>query len=1588
MSASLVPPALEAKLAALGARDRAIAGARGAAVVVAVAGLGAAGAVAADALFDLPPRCRGGMLGVWAAVVALVAWWRVVRPLRAPAPMVELAARVERLFPDLGERLTTLLEVVENSDPATAASRSLVVVLAAEAEQRTRRLDFTAAAPARPAIRAGATAGGLVVALALTVAFVPGSGERVRRFALPWYTPGPDGSFRVIVSSGDPVVRRGEPVTLAAFLERVRPAAPLPDTAVLVTRDPVTRAEARTPMAGDEAAAFQLIWPAVTEDFEYAVEAGGVRSGWHTVVTGDPVDLADGTSATVRPPEYAESRLAPATRTGFAAVDALQYSRATLNLQFTRAAEEAVLEWRPLDPRTGGNPTAIPVRLSTDRTGGAAEVSVAADGTLVLVLVGERGVRTELATPVHAVPDAEPRFERVVGLTAAPRDARPDDRLLMDVVATDDVGVADVRVEYCVNGATTESRSEPVVVTGAGSPRAAGVFAFSLAKKVRDGETLWLRLRATDTRSVPAARLGPQQAYFPQAGWAVLRITTAARPLIEQDVFAQRDAVAAGLSDAGAIVAEATEELAAVRGVTAPGPLALDQAARLRLAQDHAAKAARRLDDVATLIGVDPDLAGVAAGMRAAANGLLRAAGDALKAAEAAPTRAKAGPDLEAAWTKLAATRTALAGLADRNEATARTRLDRYRLRELAADQTALADRVGKPGASPDELVPAQRILMSRLDDVVARSERLSPAVAVAAGAAVHELAARAEELAAAAVALDAAADRVDLGRRAARTERLAREQGEWATRAEAFARRTETAARAAGTRPLAPDSFGPARDRLISGRTVDAVAEQEKIARELDRLADEFARAAAARADKRDAARQVARWQDDLYRRCADAVKLAPDRVLPPALRTAFADEQAALRGVADTLRIPTPAPDLAKAYDAAAAALATAAIALAFPPDLSAPAPEVATKAAATALTTLADRVPSDDQRRRHTTVRIDHLLNQAASIATAAGDALRNLNRDPTGEALKAVIHRQEKLAGAIRALDLPGLEARQETAAAAADRTAADTRSGFVTDLPISIQDLRRRLETLRQASAGGTPADDLAAQFARLVRKLADEADKLPQRPSDDDLKPLLATGREIARSFAGLTAVEAPTLFLEARDALTVVDQAIRMGTTEPVADLRAKAARAAAAADRFAARVAGHDPDLKRVERIAAERKAAAALAPTRRLPDPKATAEAVRDVVRQIDELDHVRVGRALRAKKQALDALNRLRTFPESDRSAALQQSVAEVVEQLVDEMTKNENQALAAPPPEGPAKDVKAAEPKTGGRLPTVAYADEARELARAQRTIRDATAKAAADLARLPRPADADPLGALAEEISALANSAPAPARGALNRTAAYLRAGDVGAAADALTGAVEGGSAQSQSEGTAREQVAKWATALERVRKWDGNLPVVLSRQIKRRAELTEQVGELAEAVDHAVRDQQKVKSGDKADPTLAKVTAELTQIHDKMGEVIKADAGTNWGGVTPLAREATTRLSRAAADLRGALAHPPPAALKAQSARPTGATVREAQAHMRTSATRLRIPSGPAAAIPEMARAAAALARAAGALALPDGAE
>ena len=82
-------------------------------------------------------------------------------------------------------------------------------------------------------------------------------------------------------------------------------------------------------------------------DYEYQVVLDPVASEWHKVTVLDPVRL-ESARVTILPPSYARRPgEEPAASEGLGDMRALQFSTASLQLQFNRPPSVAWIEWKP-----------------------------------------------------------------------------------------------------------------------------------------------------------------------------------------------------------------------------------------------------------------------------------------------------------------------------------------------------------------------------------------------------------------------------------------------------------------------------------------------------------------------------------------------------------------------------------------------------------------------------------------------------------------------------------------------------------------------------------------------------------------------------------------------------------------------------------------------------------------------------------------------------------------------------------------------------------------------------------------------------------------------------------------------------------------------------------------------------------------------------------------------------------------------------------------------------------------------------------------------------------------------------------------
>lgn len=1298
MAAHADPAALEASLAALAGRVRRLRIVRGLSLLLLAFLVGGFFIGWLDAAFALSVAVRSVLESVWLLLVGVLAWRFVVQPAQYEVPLEDIARQLE-----------------------ANGSTNLVAALAREKHQP--------AFPIWPSVAFAAATVLLMFGATVWVFSTPGSGEQVRRVLLPWYRPATIAPFEIIAPSGDAVIRRGDPVTLTAYLKPRDPSLELPTTATVTIRE--GSEEASIPMLAGGSGAFHVTRPAVVQDFEYRIQAGPVIGEWHTVRIAEAVDLSDQSTVAITPPEYAALRIKPAIA-AFGNLTALQHSSARYELRFTRPADSAVLEWRPQGRSPLDSPDSIPVSLAPDRLSGSATVPLQSNGDLRIVLVNESGLRklrTERAVSVQVVNDSMPEFERISGLSVQPRVARPGDRLVFAFAAVDDLGIAEAELEIESGGTTKRVRILSVV---AGSQRAEGTASFEIPADANDGEAFRFRLRVRDTRRVAAASLDAQEALFPPAGWFEVKVSRSASPLFQQHVLGQRDALRELLTASSREVTESREEAVAIRKETAGQfPIPLDHGLRIAGLRERIRKLRAALEGSAKELSLEPDLGSPAADLREIARRSLRDLDDDLQQAMADDSATRTSR-LDSAAARLKDASDRLEAMQRRNDRLAQNRIDQWRIETLAGDQQTLVNRLNLEPKT--ELAKTQSELLGRLRSIIAESETLRTASNAAAARESERLAADAKALLASLREFDAASNRRQASLRQSRLDAFATVQSALVDRFRAGLAERETALRVAGLAAPRADEFQRVVDLLKRDRSVEVLTELERLAQSLDRLAGEFETWDSDRGDPKLAASQFARWQADLRTRFLAAIKRAPFPEWKEAERAALKEEQAALLAATEKLKLAPGGP--AAQRDAVLVHLRLASKSL----EGTGAQADRAMAMAGEAFQQLGEKLPTVADRLARTRADVEKLRTDQNAIIEAVEKILRPLDRQPpTPAAFQNLMVkfgdaqvRQMKLADKLAALDLPGHEARQTRTAKAAATAAGDLKDGLPYDSIASLGNARRELERLFAILDGKAPSDEFAAEAAAMQSEVVRLLMAAGERPTVKQLEPAVALQQEVFLRLEALTAPEAPGLLLEAREAVKL---AIREGG--PHERIVQRARDAAETLSLLADRMNDRETERDRIRRLASNRRQAECMARklAGRPPNRDASTAAGQELANEITELLLTRVGGAGHvARKKALDLYLRLQTRPEPDRLPADQRQLAEALADLARVM--GDVAVLTTRPPAPPSAPVK----PERLYLPSRLQARSLRDLSRDLRQLRSDVAGLAAELARLSIPA--------------------------------------------------------------------------------------------------------------------------------------------------------------------------------------------------------------------------------------------------------
>ena len=232
MPAAKLPKKLHSRLDFLATRVRKLRQMRAVARAAFLLPVAALVAILVDAYLGLPGFVRAGLLAGW-VLLALREVRHILRARTAPVDLESVASAVEEEYPRLAERLTTAVELAGCSDESNGAP-ALIDEVIQDADSRARKLDLTTAFPTSGAFGASVAAVAVLLFLLISLFTASRGGELTRRFFLPFFTPTKTVPYKVVVTSGDPAVKRGDPISLTAYVRPTKPDARLPNAATLV----------------------------------------------------------------------------------------------------------------------------------------------------------------------------------------------------------------------------------------------------------------------------------------------------------------------------------------------------------------------------------------------------------------------------------------------------------------------------------------------------------------------------------------------------------------------------------------------------------------------------------------------------------------------------------------------------------------------------------------------------------------------------------------------------------------------------------------------------------------------------------------------------------------------------------------------------------------------------------------------------------------------------------------------------------------------------------------------------------------------------------------------------------------------------------------------------------------------------------------------------------------------------------------------------------------------------------------------------------------------------------------------------------
>ena len=572
----VLPHAVTSQLDSLRRRIRRVAFLRGCGLFLSLSCGLLVGTLAIDYLFDLEASSRLTGFAAFCVAEVLLFGFLLVRPLVIRLKDPEVALLAEEKFSELGERVSSLVELADPEIPEDEKGSPLMRdLLEDETLKALARCDFNEAVSARPAVRRLGYGLGTLSFLALSLLIFPSvSSLLLARLFKPWGNYESVSRLIFDIEGADEFVARGDDIVIVAKMTwRNGSDDPIPEPVQLSWRSDDGNTDVRTLSFDPDLVAFTTAIPDVQDSLELFVSSEGSRSKRYQINVLDRPEVLTA-KLEITPPGYlGQPRETLDGVTG--EISVFEHSKLTFDLTFSHPVEQASLNWLSAmvlpESEAAGDQQVVPSEDDDEaaddiRTPGTSSNSLVTvdDLPATQLMVAEDGLSARLETPAtiqgafafllkesHGIEnDGEPYRQLIITRDQPPllevpggeQDrARPTDVYGIRVSAVDDVALEELELYVSSREGLNQVIKAPSELLGQESLE--HEFRIDLADiAVVSGDFLKLQIRAADGRPIPS----------PNVVWSEVRyvaISDEASAQGTSDVLARQEQIRKELQD-------------------------------------------------------------------------------------------------------------------------------------------------------------------------------------------------------------------------------------------------------------------------------------------------------------------------------------------------------------------------------------------------------------------------------------------------------------------------------------------------------------------------------------------------------------------------------------------------------------------------------------------------------------------------------------------------------------------------------------------------------------------------------------------------------------------------------------------------------------------------------------------------------------------------------------------------------------------------------------------------------------------------------------------------------------------------------